>query len=74
MGAKSGRQIKGCAIAWGGLCDKAMIVEGLPPSKPEATARGEWKLSTSKRSSSASTRRWMKERSREQRYRGLGEE
>jgi len=40
-GAKSGREIKGCAIAWGGLCDKAMIVEGLPPSKPEATARGE---------------------------------
>ena len=28
-----------CAIAWGMLCDKAMIL-GLPPSKPEATARG----------------------------------
>jgi hypothetical protein len=39
-GAKSGRQIKGCAIAWGMLCDKAMILEGGRPSKPESTARG----------------------------------
>ena len=38
--AKSGREIKGCAIAWGMLCDKAMTLEGGRPSKPEATARG----------------------------------
>ena len=76
-GAKSGREIKGGAIARGMLCDKGMIVEGGRPSRPPSLRppRGEWELPTSKRSSSASTKRCMKERSREQqRYRGLGEE
>jgi hypothetical protein len=33
--AKSGREIKECSIAWGVLCDKSAIMEGLPSSRTE---------------------------------------
>ncbi len=33
--AKSGREIKECSVAWGVLCDKRAIMEGLPSSRTE---------------------------------------
>jgi IS30 family transposase len=40
--AKSGREIKECSVAWGVLCDKRAIMEGLPSSRTETrTTRGE---------------------------------
>jgi len=33
--AKSGRDIKECSIAWGVLCDKKAVLEGLPSSRTE---------------------------------------
>jgi hypothetical protein len=34
--AKSGREIKECSVAWGVLCDKRAIMEGLPSSRTES--------------------------------------
>jgi len=33
--ASSGREIKECAVAWGVLCDKSAIMEGLPANRTE---------------------------------------
>ena len=33
--ATTGREIKECAVAWGVLCDKSAIMEGLPSSRTE---------------------------------------
>jgi IS30 family transposase len=33
--AKSGREIKECSVAWGVLCDKKAVMEGLPSSRTE---------------------------------------
>lgn len=33
--AESGREIKECSVAWGVLCDKRAIMEGLPSSRTE---------------------------------------
>jgi thioredoxin-like negative regulator of GroEL len=33
--AKNGRDIKECSIAWGVLCDKKAVMEGLPSSRTE---------------------------------------
>ena len=39
--AKSGREIKECSVAWGVLCDKRAIMEGLPSTRTETrTAPG----------------------------------
>ena len=33
--ATTGREIKECSVAWGVLCDKSAIMEGLPSSRTE---------------------------------------
>jgi hypothetical protein len=33
--AETGRDIKECAVAWGVLCDKSAIMEGLPSSRTD---------------------------------------
>jgi IS30 family transposase len=36
--AKSGREIKECSVAWGVLCDKKAVMEGLPSARTETHA------------------------------------